>query len=398
MVERSQLEGRLLGLYIHIPFCLSKCTYCDFFSIPSKERVPQAYVDALCNEIREGFYGARCKVDSVYVGGGTPSLLSSFQLRMLFSCIKELVPLTKQPEITIEINPDDLSSQLLAVLEECGVNRISCGIQSLNDNSLTFCKRRANSKTNLSALSLLKNKWKHEYSFDLICGLPEESQESFLEGLKTLVSFKPSHISMYSLTIEEETPLGQAFLQNKFSYNYDFADSLWLSARDFLEKNAYKQYEVSNFCLEGKESKHNLKYWTRADYAGCGCGATGSLYFEGGKALRTTNINNIDLYTSYYLNSKVNRLSSVKPFEIEEISESQGEFEFFMMTLRTLKGFSNLDYLRNFNKQLPLNFQKLFEKWQQKGLAVKRETEEEIFYSLGKDGVIYLNTFLQELL
>ncbi len=394
----SAFEGKTLGLYIHIPFCLSKCSYCDFFSIASKERVPSSYVSALCNEIRERFHGGRCIVDSVYVGGGTPSLLSDEQLTLLFECIKENVPLSSDCEITIEVNPDDVNPALVKSLEENGVNRISCGIQSFNDASLSFCSRRADSKTNKKALDILKTYWKGQLSLDIICAMPCEEQSTFISGLKEIVSYKPDHISMYSLTIEEETPLGQQLSKGDFFYNYDCADDLWLSGKNFLESAGYMQYEVSNFCLPDKECKHNLKYWSYADYVGCGSGAAGTLYNNEGGAERLFNIPDITLYSDYWNAGAEKRKTLQDPFTLEVISNKDAEFEFFMMSLRKLSGFSVAQYKNIFHHDLPETFINLIEKWQAKNLAEIIGKNDDTIYTLGKKGIIFLNSFLKELL
>lgn len=395
-MKAFELKGRNLGLYIHIPFCISKCSYCDFFSLPLAPYVPQSYVDALCNEIRESFYGSDCLVDSVYVGGGTPSLLSEIQIKQLFDCIRKNAHLSEDCEITIEVNPDDVNKNLLLALKDAGVNRISCGIQSFNDSVLTFCKRRASAQVNKNALDCIKTYWNGKLSLDLICAMPLESEESFLQGLKLLTDIKPEHISMYSLTIEDETPLGKLIEKGSLLYDYDLADKMWLSGRDFLENSSYVQYEVSNFCLAGNECRHNMKYWTRSDYIGCGCGATGTLYFPGGKAVRQTNVNDVDLYTAYWLSSC--REKEKLPFILENIDEKDGEFEFFMMALRKIAGFSDSDYKKHFLRPLPQSFLSVFEKWQKKNLAFCKKDIDDCVYTLGKEGIIYLNSFLKELI
>ena len=410
-VERLQvasLSDRNTGLYIHIPFCLSKCSYCDFFSIPSELRVPDSYVEALCNEITAKFCCAEgtelcnfggCSVDSVYIGGGTPSLLSSLQIKKLFDCIKNNVPLMQGVEITIEVNPDDVTPELLSVLAENGVNRISCGIQSLNDECLSFCSRRANACVNEKALDLFREYWHGKLSLDVICAMPRETNETFLRGLKTIISYNPDHISMYSLTVEEETPLGKRMSENLFTYDYDVADEMWFSGRDFLEKAGYAQYEVSNFCRDGNVCRHNMKYWSRGDYVGCGCGATGTLYYSDGSAERTTNINDVKAYIDYWKKyASKKQEDAVVPFVIEQIDEKDGQFEFFMMALRKIAGFCEEDFESCFGKKLPQNFRALFSKWQEKELAETYIKENKTYYTLGRRGIIYLNSFLEELL
>ena len=208
-----------LALYIHIPFCLSKCSYCDFFSIPilnpsaEKSSCLEKYVDALCNEITFRLSDIdNSELKTVYIGGGTPSLLSKAQFSKIFGAIKNCCgEKLKDCEITVELNPDDISAELLESLAENGVNRISVGIQSMNDSVLKNVKRRAGREENLKALDCISKNWKERVSVDLISALPQETVKSFEAGLKEVFSFNPDHISLYSLTIEEETPLGKQF-------------------------------------------------------------------------------------------------------------------------------------------------------------------------------------------
>lgn len=394
----SDFKGKTIGLYLHIPFCLSKCSYCDFFSVTSKSRVPDSYVNALCNEIKERFCGLGTFVDSVYVGGGTPSLLSDNQFSQIFNTIKSYFTLSSDCEITVEVNPDDVTKELLETLHKNGVNRLSCGIQSLNDMSLSFCLRRANARVCEEALNLIKNNWNGQVSVDIICGLPQESQQSFVNGLEKLLSYKPDHISMYSLTIEEETPLEVQISNGDFIYDYDSADSLWLLGRDFLEKAGYKQYEVSNFCLPKKECRHNLKYWSYQDYAGLGAGATGTVYKSGGLPLRKTNYSDIDLYTKYWTSLSDNKEYLQLPYFYEEINLKAAEFEFFMMSLRKLSGFNKSQYESLFQHKIPASFLNLINTWKEQGMAEIVSMNDDTIYTLGKKGIMFLNSFLTELL
>ena len=391
------------SVYIHIPFCLSKCRYCDFFSIPCGKKasaVPDNYIKALCNETQR-LSGAL--VDTVYIGGGTPSLLRPDQIAKLFDSLKKACKLTGNAEITFEVNPDDVKVELLEALEAAGVNRISCGLQSMNDKALKFAGRRADSSANCNALELFKKNWKKELSLDFICGLPQETEKSFIEGLKEAISYSPSHISMYSLTVEDETPFGKDFAAGKYDYDYDFADQLWLKGRDLLIKNKYLQYEVSNFSLNGAECRHNLTYWNHKDYFGLGSGATGTLYEEGGQGLRQTNTFDIEKYVKFWTEkADSNTAIDINDIQLsEKIDIETSEFEFFMMGLRKMQGISNLEYQTLFNKTLPEKFLILFEKWQQKGLCTKSESViksgREVRYALNSQGILFLNSFLLEL-
>ncbi len=393
------------SVYIHIPYCLSKCKYCDFFSIPcGAAKVPEEYITALCNEMTR-ISGK--VIDTVYIGGGTPSLLNDKQIKKLFCTLNKECKLSDDVEITFEVNPDDVTKKLLEILEAAGVNRISCGIQSMNDKALAFAGRRADSAANRNALELFKKYWKNALSLDFICGLPEETEESFIKGLKEAVLYSPSHISMYSLSIEKETPFGLDLASGKYAYDYDFADQLWLKGREFLKTNNYLQYEVSNFALDiGNNNKnicrHNLSYWNHKDYFGLGSGATGTIYGEGGEGLRQTNTSDINKYINYWQKNSIsnadnpaeNNLKTKIPQLSEKIDFSTSKFEFFMMGLRKLEGISQKEYEKIFNTPLPENFIKLFNNWQTKGLCHKIGDR----FALNEKGILFLNSFLEGLL
>ena len=398
------------SLYIHIPYCISKCAYCDFFSIPKKNDydlnvVPDEYVNALCNEIsfRISFLGIR-ELKTIYIGGGTPSLLAPEQFKKIFDVIKQKTLVDSDAEITVEVNPDDVSIELINCFSSCGVNRISCGIQSMNDEALIRACRRADYATNEKAMHLLKENWKGQISIDLISGLPGDNEESLLYSLEKITSINPDHISLYSLTIEDKTPFGKELNAGKFIYDYDEADRLWLRGRDFLEKNGYVWYEVSNFCKPGKECRHNLVYWTHKDYVGCGSGATGSLYEKDGSIFRWTNTVDIGCYISFWNNFKDREYTrDVLPQKAENIDVETSVFEFFMMGLRKIDGVSVSDFEKTFSVPMPANFINLFSEWEMKGLCLRRYvnslsgSQADERYAMSREGILFLNPFLEKL-
>ena len=452
------------SLYIHIPFCISKCKYCDFFSQTNFDDDKMSkYIQALCNEIQFRLETYQIKsLKTIYIGGGTPSLLSPKNLNQLFASIKNYVKILSDCEITIEVNPDDITESLLQNYQMVGINRISCGIQSMNDQVLKFSGRRACLEQNLKALDLLKKNWKGKLSLDLICGLPGESKKTFMAGLEKIIEYEPVHISMYSLTFEDKTPFGQALNSGKLDYDFDFADDLWLAGKDFLEKKGYSQYEVSNFAKTGFECRHNLVYWNHEDYLGSGSGATGTVYSEDGQGFRWTNSRNIEEYVDFWgrkdfsgVDKKIpslgenplslkedhlpgEGLSEQKIPQTEEIIGLEDSiFEFFMMGLRKKSGISSRDFQKIFNQKIPEKILEVFEKWQKNGLCQiykKNEKTEnggkwlsgqehactggektpgwqekapasdkvpenhETIYTLGEKGLLFLNKFLEEII
>ncbi len=389
------------SIYIHIPYCLSKCAYCDFYSRPvcnghNAQIVPQDYVDALCNEIStelSEYKNRLCK--SIYIGGGTPSLLSKHQLEQIIHTLKTCSNFKKNLEFTLEANPDDITEDFLKFIYSLGVNRISCGIQSMNDQVLSFINRRAKRTENLKALDLLKKYWKGTLSLDLISALPYETAETFTEGLKLVIDANPDHISLYSLTIEEETPLGQMVNNGTVEYDFDGADEMWLLGRDLLESNGYNQYEISNFAKKGFECIHNKTYWHHQDYLGFGSGATGTEY-KSGFGYRKTNTTETEKYIDFWKNGIQEKITIE-----EEVEPKVSCFEFFMMGLRTLEGITASEYEYYFGKEIPSSVKELFLEWKENNLAVVEplNTGSEVTtrYALNKDGILFLNSFLEKL-
>lgn len=400
------------SLYIHIPFCISKCAYCDFFSKPKVNNnnskagsfIPDSYVSSLCNEIEFRIKQYQIiLLKTIYIGGGTPSLLSKNQFNQIFNTIKCATKLTSQCEITVEVNPDDVTKDLLDSLSECGVNRISCGIQSMNDSALKKACRRANAFINRNALKLLSQNWKGDVSVDLISGLPGDDEKTLLASLSEVCDINPSHISLYSLTIEDETPFGKMLDSGSLKYDFDKAERLWLFGRDFLESHGYNWYEVSNFCRPGKECLHNLTYWTHSDYLGCGSGATGTVYAKNGEGFRWINSQNIESYIDFWGSKEFDKIQK-KDFQLiqneEKIDLETSEFEFFMMGLRKLRGFYTSEYEKVFKKPLPEKFIRVFSEWEKKGLCEKNPVQnkaDDVQYRLNREGVLFLNRFLEEL-
>lgn len=381
------------SLYIHIPFCRTKCDYCDFFSVPcGNQSVSDFYVESLCNEIA---FRAKCynieSFSTVYVGGGTPSILSDLQLKKIMQTVFSLSK-QKPLEISIEVNPDDVTEELLKSIRDAGFNRLSCGLQAFDQGVLKAVNRRSSLETVRKAVKLIREHWKGIFSADVIAALPGQTEEVFLNGLSELIEASPHHISMYSLTVEDETPLGKRFLAENEEYDYEAADEMWLKGRVFLEQHGYSQYEVSNFSKPGFECKHNMVYWKLEDYIGCGSGATGTLYKKG---LRFTNTKNIAEYVDFWKNPSE---LSLAPGISEEIDFEIQQFEFFMMGLRTLKGVCKETFEERFNKTFPEKAVQLFEKWQAEGKAFIKTENGKNWYGLNKKGILFLNAFLKDLL
>ncbi|MBM4295365.1 MAG: radical SAM family heme chaperone HemW [Deltaproteobacteria bacterium] len=261
------------GLYLHIPFCRSKCPYCDFYSVTDLSLVT-AWVAALIKEAafyREKFDG----FDTLYLGGGTPSLLTPAQLEALLAALRRYFHFTSDAEVTLEANPDDLSREKIAAYQDLGVNRLSVGIQSFNDRDLTFLGRRHTARQAVQALEGARAAGFANLSLDLMYALPGQTEKDWRETLNVALSFQPEHLSCYQLTVEAGTPLGERKTRGEFqAAGEEMEGALFLLTSEFLEDKGYFHYEVSNFAWGKKNCcRHNLKYWRHVPYLGLGPGA-----------------------------------------------------------------------------------------------------------------------------
>ena len=387
----------ICSLYIHIPFCKSKCEYCDFFSVPCGNKcIPDEYVNALLQEldVRIKLYNVH-RFSTVYIGGGTPSLLKPIQLEKI---MKKVLSLGIPSEITMEVNPEDVTEELLVTMNNLGINRISCGIQSLNDEVLRCVKRRGCVENIFDKIELIKKTWNGIFSVDIISALPNQSKSDFLDGLKKIVSFEPEHISMYALTIEESTPLGKKLQKGQLSYDFEAADEMWIAGRDFLINSGYVHYEVSNFAKDGFACEHNMAYWKLKNYIGIGAGAVGTIYSD--RTVRWSNSTKLDSYISFWNKNlsdiKIDELCNIQ--SVENIDFNIQVFEYFMMGLRTSYGICKEEFEARFNMPIPEKFIKIFNEWEQKQMCQKKVSFNKTYYSLNSSGLLLLNEFLTELI
>ncbi|MEE3313886.1 MAG: radical SAM family heme chaperone HemW [Treponema sp.] len=395
------------SLYVHIPFCRSKCDYCDFFSVGCSSSVDDAYISALLNEA--DFYAARYGISTwrtIYIGGGTPSLLSPSQIERLVSGLRKSACKNQTEEISMEMNPESLSEEKLVSAQKSGVTRLSLGVQSMNQAPLSAVHRPCSAKRTQDALELVSSLWKGHLNLDAIAGLPEQNMDSFLSSLEKIISYRPDHISMYTLTIEDGTPLAKRIDEGE-PWDADEADRQWISGRDFLIKNGFNQYEVSNFSLPGCESRHNMAYWMQESYIGLGAGACSSVYsFERGTSgLRWTNTSDIEKYRDFWKDGAEIRTGQEKNTREEEILDLETEeYEFLMMGLRTLRGISAEEYNKRFSSlKWHGNLEERLETggWSElgeKGLCgCARGISGDRFF-LTKEGILFLNSFLRDLI
>jgi oxygen-independent coproporphyrinogen-3 oxidase len=315
------------GLYIHIPFCSQACHYCDFhFSTDNRNR--STLIKALCRELEmQTAYLSGSPLETIYFGGGTPSILSAEEFALIQEHIHRNFSVHEQAEITLEANPEDLSNEKLSFFSEQGINRLSIGVQSLDDETLIRLNRIHLSGEALTSISRARNAGYKNISVDLIFGIPGRSKTILENDIHKILELKPEHISIYGLTIEPKTVFGIQHKRGNFIPVSDDqqADEFELIG-DLLEQSGYRQYEVSNFSLPGFESVHNSNYWKQKHYLGIGPGAHS---FNGYS--RQFNVSNNALYEKSIAGNKI-------PFETEILTRSNKINEYIMTSLRTAEG------------------------------------------------------------
>ena len=282
----------MLGLYVHVPFCVKKCRYCDFVSEASDCDRRDRYVKAVAAEIRRrGDRSRRC--DTVFIGGGTPSVLTGEQLKRIGDALRESFTIEPDAEFTVEANPDSLTPEKAAALKETGANRLSIGFQSLSERALGVLGRVHSAEKAVEAFKNARRAGFENINIDLIFGLPGEPEGEFENTLRRVAELGPEHISAYSLIVEEGTPLARDIMSGILPEPDDERDRAdYRFALAFLKESGYRQYEISNFAKPGFESKHNRRYWRQEEYLGFGPAAAS---FEGGR--RYSNTGDIRLYT-----------------------------------------------------------------------------------------------------
>ena len=351
---------RLLELYIHIPFCKKKCKYCDFLSGPSTADERKSYVKSLCQDIRSYAHLAKaCRVISIFVGGGTPSTLTAFQMQQIFSAVRDTFVVEENAEITIEANPGTLVGKKLPVYKKCGINRVSFGLQSADNEELKNLGRIHSFEEFLKSFQSARMAGFTNISIDLMSGIPGQTLESWKNTLKKVTMLKPEHISAYSLIIEEGTPFWNRFGEKNCSCGYtgpalpdeDTENKIYRFTRKFLQEQGFERYEISNYAKPGKACRHNIGYWTEVAYLGIGLGA--SSYMEG---CRFTNERDLDKYLALDFGSEVpeEREAALKKLwgPIEELTQAQRMEEFMFLGLRMLRGVSDVDFIRLFGVKM----------------------------------------------
>ena len=376
-------KQQMAGIYIHIPFCKQRCTYCAFYS-STLYNIKEKYVDALCKEIvMRKDYAGNAIVETIYLGGGTPSTLSIEQLQRICDTIYATYSISATPEVTIECNPDDLTPEFLAQLKQLPFNRISMGVQSFNDTQLKRLGRRHNADKAREAVHNARAAGYENISIDLIFALPGSTITEWEHDLDSAIALHPDHLSAYNLTYEEGTPLHRALERGDFaelSEEENIEQFQMLIAK--LKEADYRHYEISNFAQLGYESRHNSSYWNDTPYIGCGAAAHS---YDG--TSRQWNIADIQEY--------IKGIEEGNPrFEIEELTEEERYNDTILTRLRTAKGIPLEWMTEKFCDKLNRHMQRAAEK----EIALGNLKEENGSLSLTEKGIFISDAVIRELI
>lgn len=348
-----------IGLYIHIPFCKSKCKYCDFASYAGKENLIERYINCLKQEINGIAISNLCdykenkddliKLNTIYIGGGTPSFINSKYIKEILDEIKNGYNISENAEITIEVNPGTVDIEKLRDYKVAGINRLSIGLQSTNNDTLKRIGRIHTYEEFLHTYKLARRLQFNNINVDLMLALPNQTLEELEEGLDNVINLEPEHISLYSLILEEGTVLYDEVNNGKCVLADDDVErNMYWKTKQKLEEAGYIHYEISNFAKKGFESKHNLSCWNDEEYIGVGAAAHS--YTNG---IRYSNIANIEDYINNYENGK-----DIDNFVFQEkLNREDRMMEFMMLALRKINGVSIEDFEKRFSEN-PLELYK----------------------------------------
>ncbi|MDR0387770.1 MAG: coproporphyrinogen III oxidase family protein [Treponema sp.] len=367
------------SLYLHIPFCAGACDYCDFYSVPVRPDGfrPDAFTDALLAGVRECLaHFAVNRVPTLYVGGGTPSILGAARIRRLLTGLRSLLPAWPE-EVTIEANPESADGAFLSACREGGVNRISLGVQTFHETSRRLVHRVGEGGLLPERLSLVSGLFPGAFSADLISGLPGQDEKVLAKDIETLLAFGPAHVSLYALTAVPKLP---------GSPPDDEADRLWLLGRDLLEQAGYTQYEVSNFSRPGKRSRHNIRYWRMENWLGAGPSASGTVINDNtGTGRRYTVKADVDAYLALPRPKREGRIT------VEALDRLTLIKETFLMGFRYTEGPDRELFAARFGATPEAFIPRTLERWRERGLLHGEKT------ALNRDGLLLLNPFLLDI-
>lgn len=346
-----------LELYIHIPFCVKKCAYCDFLSGPSDMETRETYIELLSKEIRLAKDKAKeYEISTIFFGGGTPSILTGEQLERIMKAIRETFTIRKDVEITLEMNPGTVTEEKLSSYKKSGINRLSIGLQSVHDEELRLLGRIHSYEQFLETFHAARAAGYSNINVDLISAIPGQTVESWKETLQTILTLNPEHISAYSLIIEEGTPFyekyGEGMEGEKELPDEEAEREIYWQTKKLMEEAGYHRYEISNYAKNGFECRHNVGYWNRTPYLGFGIGAA-SLFEE----CRFTNPDKVEDWGNCLETKEAQALSMEEQME-----------EFMFLGLRMMQGVSKAEFEKKFGVAMEEIYKNQIFDLQKKGL------------------------------
>ena len=375
------------GIYLHIPFCVKKCLYCDFISGTNSKETIENYINSMVNEIEST--DIKQDVDSVFIGGGTPSSIPPEYIAKVVDCLRIKLGnrFLKDSEITIETNPKTISENALKIYHDAGINRISMGLQSCIDSELKSLGRIHTFKDFLDSYNIA-TRYFDNINIDLISGIPHQTMDSFKESLKKVGDLNPNHISVYSLIIEEGTPFYEMYgPEGKFKDslpNEDIDREMYHFTKEYLSTLGYNRYEISNYAKENKESRHNLKYWKGNNYYGFGIAAASLV-----DNIRYKNTDNLKEYIDAMGSPEKIRITQ----EILDINDCMSEY--MILGLRLIKGVSPKEFKARFNEDMENKYGDILNKYLNMGLL---HTTIDGNFALTDKGLDISNSVMEEFL
>ena len=373
-----------LGIYIHIPFCKQKCFYCDFCSFANKNEMQGKYVETVINEIKNITHKEKYTVTTIYLGGGTPSILNPDYIKNILQEIKSSFEILDDAEITIEINPGTVNEEKLKKYKEYGINRLSIGLQSANDKILKKIGRIHDYKQFEETFFYARKCGFKNINVDLMIGLPTQAVEDVKQTLEKIIQKNPEHMSVYSLIIEEGTIIEKLINENKLQLPDEETERImyWTVVNE-LKENGYNQYEISNFSKKTYESKHNTNCWKQKQYIGLGTSAQSYLNKK-----RYSNTNNIE---EYIKNIQENNISKNITIHEEQTEESTMN-EYMLLGLRMIQGININEFKQKFKIDPTIKYKEILEKLQKENLIQITKTS----IKLTKQGIDFGNIVWEE--
>ncbi|MDO4170739.1 MAG: radical SAM family heme chaperone HemW [Lachnospiraceae bacterium] len=347
-----------LSLYIHIPFCVQKCKYCDFLSFSTCEGDRNSYIQELKKELiwKHTWTQEEYQVISIFFGGGTPSLLTGTQMEGLLSVIDQYYDVANGAEITIEANPGTLTKDKLSKYLKAGMNRLSIGLQSANNQELAMLGRIHTYEEFIKNYDLAREVGFENINIDLMAALPGQTYKSYQKTLQKVVALKPEHISAYSLIVEEGTPLAKDTGLLEKLPDEDLDRDMYQLTKDYLRQYGYERYEISNYSKPGKECRHNCVYWSGGEYLGFGLGA--SSYFQGQRFVNESD------FTNYRYDSERH--------EVQVLSRNEKMEEFMFLGMRMTRGVSEAEFARRFDCSMESVYGDILKRQEADGLIIRK--------------------------